>query len=496
LTAGVAAAQTVQAEPALVHHAISTNVPAAQEAFDEGLTLIYAFNRDEAEKRFRRAATLDPSLAMAYWGIALAEGPNINFPTTPERLKIANDALVRAKALEASAQPEERAYVDALALRYPSNPKAPPGVGYVAYRTAMQQLHAAYPVDDDAAALYVESSMDVDDWGWHEGKPQGVTAQLMATLETVLQRNPDHIGANHYYVHLTDAAGEAQRAVPSADRLSVLPIEPAASHLVHMAGHTDLDVGRFASLEREGRRSVEADLAYASLTGVPPTKLDYFEHNMDFWMGGALLLDDREEAQSAIDVARAKGVPAAIVAYANEGRWSDVMGVPAPDAKDSGAQLDYHYARALAFVAAKDAGAAQSEIDALRSSGGYQGYREALVTLASARLEHLRGDDAAALSALRGLIAKTADYPPEVFPPWFFPAGTWVGWILFDQGDLQGSETAFRADLQRTPNNARSLFGLMQALGREGRTSEAGALASDLAANWRGPEADLRVTEI
>jgi hypothetical protein len=360
----------------------------------------------------------------------------------------------------------------------------------------MQQLHAAYPADDDAAALYVESSMDVDDWGWHEGKPQGVTAELVATLETVLQRNPDHIGANHYYVHLTDAAGVAQRAIPSADRLSVLPIEPAASHLVHMAGHTDLDVGRFASLEREGRRSVEADLAYAASLGVPPTKLDYFDHNSDFWMGGALMLDDREEAQSAIGVAHAKGVPAFIVAYANEGRWSDVTSAPPPDAKDSDAQLDYHYARSLAFVAAKDAGAAQAEIEALRSSGGYPVYRDALVTLAGARLAHLRGDDAAATSALRGLIAQTADYPPEVFPPWFFPAGTWLGWILLDQGDLPGAESAFRADLLRTPHNARSLFGLMQTLGREGRTSEAGALASDLSANWRGPEADLRVTEI
>jgi len=491
-----ALAQSLEPEAALVHHPVNTKSTAAQRYFDEGLTLVYAFNRDEARKRFESAAALDPKLAMAFWGVALAEGPNLNFPMESPRLAIANAALEKAKALAGGASPEERRYIEALVLRYPNDPKVPAAAYYLAYRDAMLRLSADYPADDDAAALAVESAMDVDEWGWVGGVPVGPTASLAATLETVLRRNPGHIGANHFYVHLMDFQGVAERAVPSARRLSVLPIEPAASHLVHMAGHTDLDVGNFSALLREERAGVEMDLAYAAASGVAPGKLDYFTHDLSFFTGAAVMLGDATAIDDAIAICKNNHETLGMLAYARLGRWQDVLAWPAPS--DRYGLVRYHYARVLAFTGLGDAARAQGEFGALESAvpPGDGSFFAPLLGMARANLAYGQGDRRAAVSELRAAIEGMGQYPPEVYAPWFYPAGEWLGWILLHAGDTTGAETAFRNDLVRTPHNARALFGLMESLGFAGRLGDARGYAGDVAANWRGPIAELRLGNV
>src|SRR5262245_44698993 len=82
-----------------IHHPVSTTNTEAQRFFDQGLALVYGFNHDEAVRSFKRAAELDLSLAMAYWGVALALGPNINMPVDAEREKAAYDAVQKARSL-------------------------------------------------------------------------------------------------------------------------------------------------------------------------------------------------------------------------------------------------------------------------------------------------------------------------------------------------------------------------------------------------------------
>src|SRR5262249_18728008 len=95
-----------------LHHPVTTSSPVAQRYFDQGLRLIYAFNHDEAAASFREATRLDPKMAMAYWGIALALGPNINLPEDPERGKAAYEAISKAKSLEDGASLEKRSLID------------------------------------------------------------------------------------------------------------------------------------------------------------------------------------------------------------------------------------------------------------------------------------------------------------------------------------------------------------------------------------------------
>jgi hypothetical protein len=147
-----------------LHHAIATKHPEAQKFFDQGLTLVYGFNHDEAIRSFRRAAELDPASPMPHWGIALALGPNINLDVDPERELAAYEEAQRAKALAADAPANERAYVDALLKRYSNDPKADLKALAVDYKNAMADVVKTYPNDLDAATLYAESLMDLHPW--------------------------------------------------------------------------------------------------------------------------------------------------------------------------------------------------------------------------------------------------------------------------------------------------------------------------------------------
>ena len=208
-----------QAKPATLmsglgtlHHPVTTSNPQAQEFFDQGLRLIYAFNHDEAARSFQRAAELDPKRAMAYWGIAEAVGPNYNDPADDDRFLQAHVAIQKAVDLSGNASPSERAYIMAMAKRFPADPKADRRQAAEAYHDAMREVSKRYPDDLDAATLFAESGMNLHPWGlWHsDGTPEAGTDEIVATLESVIRRDPDHLGAVHYYclLYTSDAADE------------------------------------------------------------------------------------------------------------------------------------------------------------------------------------------------------------------------------------------------------------------------------------------------
>jgi tetratricopeptide (TPR) repeat protein len=188
------------------HHTISTRNPEAQRFFDQGLTLVFAFNHEEAARAFRRASELDPQSAMAFWGVALALGPCINLDVDPPHEKAAYEAVQKALSLAPGATERERAYIQALSNRYSSDPKVDLRKLDAQYANAMRDLHKHYPDDLDAATLYAESLMDLHPWKqWTlDGRPTEGTEEIIAVLESVLRRDPNHLGANHYYIHATD----------------------------------------------------------------------------------------------------------------------------------------------------------------------------------------------------------------------------------------------------------------------------------------------------
>src|SRR5258706_7885257 len=217
------------------HHPVSTKNAEAQRFFDQGLTLTYAFNHDEAIRSYKRAGQLDPKLAMAWWGVALALGPNYNVDVDPPREREAYEAIQKALKMPASAT--ERAYIEALSHRYSNDPKADLHKLSVDYSNAMRELARRYPDDLDAATLFAESAMDLRPWKlWSaDHKPAEGTPEIVATLESVLRRDPNHVGALHLYIHAVEASDQPERALQAAD---ILPKGcPGAGHLVHMPAH-------------------------------------------------------------------------------------------------------------------------------------------------------------------------------------------------------------------------------------------------------------------
>src|SRR6202035_429 len=236
-TMGTAKPVTIMPGLGDLHHPVSTKNAGAQEFFDQGLRLIYAFNHDEAARSFKKAAELDPHLAMAYWGIAEAVGPNYNDPASEDRFKQAHDAIQKAVDLSSNASLSEQAYIQAMAKRFPSDPNADLRKAAEDYHDAMREVSKKYRDDLDAATLFAESGMNLHPWGlWHvDGSPEAGTEEIVATLESVIRREPNHLGAIHYYIHAVEASRSPERALAGANRLAQLA--PAMRHIVPLPAH-------------------------------------------------------------------------------------------------------------------------------------------------------------------------------------------------------------------------------------------------------------------
>ena len=259
------------------HHPIAARNPEAQKYFDQGLALLYGFNRYEALRSFRKAAELDPSAAMPWWGMAMATGPYINMGTEGDGDL---DSKAACRAVEAGLKipdtaPRERAYLEAAATRCP---EYKPDV----YVAAMKSLAKRYPDDLDAATFYAESLMVPVRWHWysHDGEPAAGVLEAERVLEQVLRRWPEHPGANHYYIHAVESSPTPERAVPSAQRL--MGVVPWAGHMVHMPAHIWLVLGEYEWAASVNERAAQVDREYFAQSRVMGAYNMYFVHNLHF----------------------------------------------------------------------------------------------------------------------------------------------------------------------------------------------------------------------
>jgi tetratricopeptide (TPR) repeat protein len=488
--AATAPPATLVAGMGRVHHAIATKNADAQRFFDQGLTYVYGFNHDEAIRSFRRAAELDPSSPMPHWGIALALGPNINLDVDPEREKAAYDEAQQAKALLGGAPAIERAYVEALAERYSNDPKADLKVLAVKYKDAMRKLMRQYPDDLDAATLYAESLMDLNPWQlWSAaGKPAEGTEEIVSVLESVLRRDRQHVGANHYYIHAVEASKTPERALQSAKRLETLV--PAAGHLVHMPAHIYMRTGDYLSAVSSNAKAAEVDRAYIAANkpaGIYPAM--YYNHNLDFLASAAMMAGQFATAKNAAgelvtNVTPALAEMAMLEPFAAKtlfvllrfARWDDVLRLPAADARFPLLVTLSHFGRGIAHAARGNLAEAERERGAYadarkaikpESDWGYNKAKNMLeVTDAvlDAWVARVRRDDAAAIDAWRIAVIKEDMLNYNEPADWFYPSRESLGAALLRAKRFPEAEQAFRDDLTRNPKNGRSLYGLWQTM--------------------------------
>jgi tetratricopeptide (TPR) repeat protein len=502
-----------------LHHPVTTknNSTLAQRFFDQGLTFVYAFNHDEAAGSFEQAAHLDPDMAMAYWGIALSLGPNINLPEDSERGQMAYAAISKAKSLEGNASAAERGYIDALAQRYAADGKMSDSL-QLAYANAMREVARQNPDDPDAGALFAESMMDLHPWGlWTlDGKPVDGTPEIVTTLEGVMAKYPDHLGANHYYIHAVEASPDPGRALASAQRLPKLA--PAAGHIVHMPAHIYFRTGDYDASAAANEAAIKADKVYLrerNPKGVYP--MIYVSHNIQFlWASYMMEGNSRgafrasRELDQAVPLAMVRQMPMAEfmspTRYFTEARfsnWDAILKEPAPPADLTFTTGVWHYVRGLALAAKNrpdDALAEKKKIDAIivaTPADRIVGFNTAdkLLAMGSATLageiESAKGQHDGAINYFKEAVAIQDALNYEEPPPWYYPVRETLGMELLAAGKPADAEQVFRDDLKQNPENGWSLNGLALCLHARNASDEAASVDARLKAAWAHADVKL-----
>lgn len=491
---------------------VTTANAEAQQYFDQGLRLLYGFNHDEAARSFAHAYKVDASCAMCAWGVAYALGPNYNVPMLPDRFAHAWAALGTARALAPRTTPVERALIQALATRY-SGPtphdrdvQAPLNV---AYGAAMRDVAKQLPADDDVQVLAAEALMDIRPWQlWSkDGTPAPDTEAIVAKLETVLARSPNHPGANHYYIHAIEASPNPERGLPAARRLPSLL--PGAGHTIHMPAHIYQRVGMYADASAANREAVLVDRAYLAKTTPPGYYPMYIGHNYGF-LAYSAAMEGRSAESLAASREAAKAIPPEMIEHmpgmdffpaepllvmVRFGKWNELLAEPRPNPRYNALTGLWLHAHGMALAATGKLDAAQADLDALRaliakvspteqaSNNPTRAVLEVGAKVLEARLAEARRDPkslglwAEAVALEDNLVyAEPAD--------WFYPIRHFQGAALLAAKRAAEAEAVYRADLVRHPKNGWALMGLAQALRAQGRTKEAERVDQEVASVW------------
>ena len=503
-------------------HPIVTASSEAQLYFDQGFNFVFGFNHEEAVRSFRRAAELDPNAAMPHWGIAWALGPNYNLDVDDARADQANIAITQALKLSVGGSDIERAYIEAMAVRFPMTPKPDRAALARKYSDAMRDLSRKYPDDLDAATLYAESLMNLRAWKlWSlDGKPAERTEEIVAVLESVLARNPSHLGANHYYIHTIEASPTPGRGLPSATRLDRLA--PAAGHLTHMPAHIYARVGDQAAAARANEAGAQADREYFMIAPADSFYgLAYFTHNLHFLADSEMMRGRLAGARRAAGEVADKMAPhtqmmpmveslitmktAVLLRF---GRHDEVLALASPPADHPVEVAWWHFARGVALARTGKADAAAQErmalaetsakvpAEALFGGTGLESARTVLALTAivlDARLAAANGSLPDAIRLWTSAVAAADKLPYDEPPIFFYPVRESLGAALLLNGKAEEAERVFRVDLARHPQNARSLFGLHESLVKQGKNADAEWVQRAFDEAWKDADTTLTI---
>ena len=490
----------------------------AQQFINQGVNLAYAFNHAEAARSFREAARLAPDCAMAYWGQALVLGPNINAPMDPEVEPQARELAEKAMALRNKANDRERALIEALSSRYTGDP-ADRRRADSDYAAAMKKVAQRFPDDLDIATMYAESMMDLRPWNYwmRDGTPYAGTEEIVGLLERVMDKNPEHPGALHLYIHLIEPTNNPARAEKAADTLKGLM--PGAGHIVHMPAHIYQRVGRYADSADTNLRAIAADENYISqcrAQGLYP--MAYYPHNIHFlWFAesargrsaSAIAAAEKTAQQISDETLAAMPILATFRvtpywALARFGKWDQILVLPEP-AGDLFLKGAWHYVRGLAYIGKGELDQAQKELAAVEKIAATPALDYTLFSPNTAA-----GILAIAPQMLRGeLAAATGDYDTAIThldravrledglvytepTEWHYPPRLALGAVLLQAGKPAQAETVYWQNLSRYPDNGWALFGLMEALRQQGKEEEAGLIETRFKKAWR--DADIQLT--
>ena len=485
----------------------------AQKYFDQGLSLVYGFNRYEGLRSFRKAAELDPKAPMAYWGISFALAPYINMDGDPSYdIKESCAALQKGLALQ-GVNATERAWLET------ANTRCPDFADPAHYVKATRDLAAKYPDDLDAQVLYADALMIPTRWHWYgaDGKPAAGTQEAESVLEAVLRRTPTHAYANHLYIHAVESSPNPERAIPSAQRL--MGIVPAEGHMVHMPGHIWLVVGDFNNAVAVNERAAEVDKKYFAQSGVTGSYYMYYLHNLNFILYVRMMqgrvVDTRKAEQQLAEASApmmqtmpemsAMLTAPVTLAELRMNRWDDLIAAPQPKDTSATTLAIWRYSRALSLAMKgklDDARKEQTEFETQRKKiDRKQGWGENsigdVLDMAAEILEaRMAASPADAVAGFKKAVALQDALTYDEPPAWYYPVRESLGAALLRAGDTAGAEAVFREGIRRSPNNGRMLFGLIESLKAGGKPDAAALVQKEFDSAWKGADLKLRLSDL
>lgn len=503
---------------------ISTTSSEAQQYFNQGMILAYGFNHAEAARSFFEATRLDSTCAMAWWGYAYVLGPNYNGGMEKDNYQRAYAAAIKAGSLSKHATPKEAALIEALTTRYTAEAPADRSALDIAYAAAMKKVYNQFPTDPDIGALYSESLMDLHPWDLYDKKtkvPRAWTPELVNVLEHLMQVNPKHPGAHHFYIHALETSATPEKALPSAALLDTLV--PGAGHLVHMSSHIYINTGDYHLGSLSNLRAVEVDSVYTTAChaqGVYP--LAYYPHNYHFLVATATLEGNSKLAWMAAKKLQ-QHTATEIMAQPEWGTlqhyytipyyvavkfamWDTILSIsPITDNKLVYPQAIEHYAKGMAYLGKQDMANAQKEADKLKALAADTTLQHLtiwainttadLVQIAykvlTAEIAASQNQPDIAISLLNEAVAMEDNLNYNEPPDWFFSVRHHLGAVLLKAGKYQEAEKVYRRDLQTWRKNGWALIGLYNALLQQKNTVEAQKAKAAFEESWK--HADIKI---
>ena len=508
---------------------IATDVPEAQQFFDQGLRLAWGFYFPESIASYQEASRLDPSNPMPYWGIAHAAGPNPNsrYARMPDDPQGAGLAAIEA-AIERidRATPIEAKLIRAMHVLYDAKSIPDPRERDQAYLGAMRSLNKEYPDDPDITALYAASFMSIRRWDYWDksGQPKGETLQVAEALEHIIETGDPHPGVYHLHIHLIEASLTPERAMVSADALeATLPI---GGHVVHMPAHIFIRVGDYQRAIDNNHRSLAVDKRFAKVWGDAPmpnigtyglSHRIHGGHALDFVRYAASMQGSAELAiESSWRMAnqmRMNGTPrgrmqkrlaAPWMTLKIFGRWDEVLAIDTPEYSTPYLDGILAYVKGSAFVAKGQMAEAEANLETIRvlaaspevtqNQAGASPTAEILALAAhglAGEIAYAKGDYlAAAVSFEQGVAVEDTNNYTEP-PDWPQSMRLYQGAALLKAGDYEKAEAVFRRDLLWHQNNGWSLYGLMRALEAQGKTEAAIEIRKQWEPIWANADVEL-----
>lgn len=513
------------------HYPVSNCSGEAQQFFDQGLRLFYAFRYPESLASFREASRLDTDCAMTHWGEALAIGPSPNsrylgLPDDPTQAGM--QAIQRALELKAQASTKERRLIDAMLQRYDETSESDRTTRDTTYATAMRALVSDYKEDSEVATLFVEALMTKSAWDYWtpDGKPRPGTAEALDNLNRVLQRDLQHPGANHLYIHLLEDSLSPEMALPHAERLA--DSMPKVGHMVHMPTHIYIRTGLYTKAIKSNETSIDAANAFikdwgdhdvpmgiASLSSSDRTHETHaldFIHMATVLQGNyarALNVAEKIAARSKANLGLAGGLQRRFAkpmfTLRRFGDWTGILKLAEPDDSFPLVKGIWHFVRGSALANTGQSSDALAELSALQEIAQSEDMEKLRAWVNSAamllkisahtleaEIENANGNLEKAIHHFESAI-RIEDGLNYMEPPdWGHPVRHELGAVLLANGRAFEAETVFWGDLRRNPENGWALHGVWQSLVQQGKKTRAGEVEARFRNAWQDSDVSLK----